>query len=70
MNALTALVAHRFFKQFLIMLAVNQVAASLFRLIGGAARNMIVANVISMLIMMTLMVVNGFILIRGKITSY
>jgi len=52
----------RFFKQFLIMLAVNQVAASLFRLIGGAARNMIVANVFSMLIMMTFMVVNGFIL--------
>jgi len=45
----------RFFKQFLIMLAVNQVAASLFRLIGGAAWNMIVANVFSMLIMMTFM---------------
>ena len=70
MNALTALVAHRFFKQFLIMLAVNQVAASLFRLIGGAAWNMIVANVFSMLIMMTFMVVNGFILTRGKIVSY
>ncbi|PVH64073.1 hypothetical protein PAHAL_2G178700 [Panicum hallii] len=60
----------RFFKQYLIMLAINQVAASLFRLIGGAARNMIVANVFAMLIMMTFMVVNGFILIRGKISSY
>jgi len=60
----------RFFKQFLIMLAVNQVAASLFRLIGGAAWNMIVANVFSMLIMMTFMVVNGFILTRAKIVSY
>lgn len=31
---------------------------------------MIVANVFAMLIMMTFMVVNGFILIRGKISSY
>lgn len=70
MDALTALVALRFFKHYLIMLAINQVAASLFRLIGGAARNMIIANVFAMLIMMTFMVVNGFILVRGKISSY
>ncbi|RLM85200.1 ABC transporter G family member 36-like [Panicum miliaceum] len=69
-NALTALVAHRFFKQYLIMLAINQVAASLFRLIGGAARNMIVANFFAMLIMMTFMVVNGFILIRDNVKKW
>jgi ABC-type multidrug transport system permease subunit len=44
----------RFFKQYLLLLAVNQMAASLFRFVGGAARNMIVANVFG-----------GYILVRG-----
>ncbi|TKW32265.1 hypothetical protein SEVIR_2G157400v4 [Setaria viridis] len=60
----------RFFKHYLIMLAINQVAASLFRLIGRAARNMIIANVFAMLIMMTFMVVNGFILVRDDVKKW
>jgi ABC-type multidrug transport system permease subunit len=48
------------------MLAINQVAASLFRFIGGVARNMIVANVFAMLVMMAAIILNGFIIIRGN----
>ncbi|EER98908.1 ABC transporter G family member 36 [Sorghum bicolor] len=60
----------RFFKQYLIMLAINQLAASLFRFIGGAARNMIVANVFAMLVMMAAIILNGFIIIRDKVKKW
>ncbi|WVZ64217.1 hypothetical protein U9M48_013777, partial [Paspalum notatum var. saurae] len=60
----------RFVKHYLIMLAVNQMGASLFRLIGGAARNMVIANIFAMLIMMTTMVFNGFILIKDKVKKW
>jgi len=40
-------------------------AASLFRFIGGAARNMIVANVFGAFMLLIFMVLGGFILVRG-----
>lgn len=55
-----------FFKQYLLMLAINQMAGSLFRFIGGAARNMIVANVFASFMLLIFMVLGGFILARGK----
>ncbi|WVZ64279.1 hypothetical protein U9M48_013825 [Paspalum notatum var. saurae] len=66
-NVLTIQIILRFVKHYLIMLAVNQMGASLFRLIGGATRNMVIANIFAMLIMMTTMVFNGFILIKDKV---
>ncbi|EYU21591.1 hypothetical protein MIMGU_mgv1a0002271mg, partial [Erythranthe guttata] len=36
--------ASRFFKQYLLLLFVNQMAGGLFRLIGAVGRNMIIAN--------------------------
>jgi ABC-type multidrug transport system ATPase subunit len=60
----------RFFKQYLLLLAVNQMAASLFRFIGGAARNMIVANVFASFMLLVVMVLGGFILVREKIKKW
>lgn len=68
-NVLTVLIPLRFFKQYLLLLAVNQMAASLFRFIGGAARNMIVANVFASFMLLVVMVLGGFILVRGKNSS-
>lgn len=45
-------------------------AASLFRFIGGAARNMIVANVFASFMLLIFMVLGGFILVRGKYSSF
>ncbi|CAO2175421.1 unnamed protein product [Urochloa humidicola] len=59
-----------FFKQYLLLLAVNQMAASLFRFIGGAARNMIVANVFASFMLLVVMVLGGFILVREKIKKW
>ncbi|CAL4896463.1 unnamed protein product [Urochloa decumbens] len=60
----------RFFKQYLLLLAANQMAASLFRLIGGAARNMIVANVLSMFVLLFIMVLGGFLLSRDNVKKW
>jgi len=62
---LLVLLIIRFFKQYLILLAVNQMAASLFRFVGGAARNMIVANVFGSFMLLIFMVLGGYILVRG-----
>lgn len=45
-------------------------AASLFRFIGGAARNMIVSNVLSMFVILVIMVLGGFLLSRGKYSTF
>nr|CAB3473545.1 unnamed protein product [Digitaria exilis] len=60
----------RFFKQYLLLLAINQMAAGLFRFIGGAARNMIVANVFASFMLLVVMVLGGFILVRDKIKKW
>ncbi|XP_062204828.1 ABC transporter G family member 36 [Phragmites australis] len=60
----------RFFKQYLLLLAINQMSASLFRFIGGAARNMIVANVFASFMLLVVMVLGGFILVREKIKKW
>ncbi|KAG2598988.1 hypothetical protein PVAP13_5KG412300 [Panicum virgatum] len=60
----------RFFKQYLLLLAVNQMAASLFRFVGGAARNMIVANVFGSFMLLIFMVLGGYILVRDKVKKW
>ncbi|KAG0538404.1 hypothetical protein BDA96_03G233200 [Sorghum bicolor] len=60
----------RFFKQYLLLLALNQMAASLFRFVGGAARNMIVANVFGSFMLLIFMVLGGFILVRDKVKKW
>uniref|UniRef100_A0A0E0JL12 ABC transporter domain-containing protein n=1 Tax=Oryza punctata TaxID=4537 RepID=A0A0E0JL12_ORYPU len=59
-----------FFKQYLLMLAINQMAGSLFRFIGGAARNMIVANVFASFMLLIFMVLGGFILAREQVKKW
>ena len=45
-------------------------AASLFRFVGGAARNMIVANVFGSFMLLIFMVLGGFILVRGTASPF
>jgi hypothetical protein len=68
-NVLTVVVALSFFKQYLLLLGVNQMAAAVFRFVSGAGRNMIVANVFASLMLLVVMVLGGFIIVRGKSSS-
>ncbi|TVU10992.1 hypothetical protein EJB05_44550, partial [Eragrostis curvula] len=60
----------RFVKQYLLMMGVGQMATSLFRFIGGATRDMVLANGVSSFITLTCMVFSGFLITRDKMKKY
>ncbi|WVZ69760.1 hypothetical protein U9M48_018495 [Paspalum notatum var. saurae] len=60
----------RFFKQYLLFLAINQMSAAMFRCIGAVARNMTVTNVFASFTLLVVMVLGGFILVRDKIKKW
>lgn len=55
----------RFLKQYLLLLVVHQAASALFRFIGAAGRNMIVANTFGLFALLLLFALGGFVLSRG-----
>ncbi|KAL3528819.1 hypothetical protein ACH5RR_008141 [Cinchona calisaya] len=62
--------AERLFKQFLLLLAINQVASALFRFIGAASRHMIVANTFGNFVLLLLFALGGFVLSRGSVKKW
>lgn len=52
----------RLFKQYLLLLLVNQMAAALFRFIAALGRTMVVANTLASFALLVLLVLSGFIL--------
>ncbi|OAY36808.1 pleiotropic drug resistance protein 1 isoform X2 [Manihot esculenta] len=60
----------RLFRQYLLLLLVNQMASGLFRSIAAVARNMIVANTFGSFILLLLFVLGGFILSRDHIKKW
>ncbi|XP_021277314.1 pleiotropic drug resistance protein 1-like isoform X4 [Herrania umbratica] len=59
--------AGRFFKHYLILLCLSQMASGLFRLMGGLGRNIIVANTCGSFALLAVLVMGGFILTRGEL---
>ncbi|KAJ3670857.1 hypothetical protein LUZ60_008283 [Juncus effusus] len=60
----------RFFKQYMLLLGVNQMAAGLFRFIGGLSRDMVVANTVGAFALLVIMVLGGFILSHDNIKKW
>ncbi|KAG2700044.1 hypothetical protein I3760_07G215100 [Carya illinoinensis] len=60
----------RFFKQFLLLLCINQMASGLFRLIGALGRNMIIANTFGSFALLAVLVMGGFILSREDVQKW
>lgn len=60
----------RFFKHYLILVVINQVASALFRFIGAAARNMIVANTFGTFSLLLLFALGGFVLSREQVKKW
>ncbi|XP_050366553.1 pleiotropic drug resistance protein 1-like [Argentina anserina] len=60
----------RFFKQYLLLLFVNQMASGLFRFMGALGRNIIVANTFGSFALLAVLVLGGFILSRENIRSW
>lgn len=57
--------ASRFFKQFLVVFLVQQMAAGLFRLIAALCRTMVIANTGGALSLLLIFLLGGFILPKG-----
>ncbi|KAH7847927.1 hypothetical protein Vadar_031716 [Vaccinium darrowii] len=62
--------AGRFFKQYLLLLCINQMASALFRFIGGLGRNMIVANTYGSFALLVVLVLGGFALSRVNVKKW
>nr|AIU41654.1 ABC transporter family protein [Hevea brasiliensis] len=60
----------RLFKQYMLLLLVNQMASALFRFIASVGRNMIVANTFGSFALLTLFALGGFILKRPEIKKW
>jgi len=59
----------RFFKQFLVLFFISQMASGLFRAIAALGRNMIVANTFGSFAVLTLLALGGFILSKSKLIT-
>ncbi|WJZ94700.1 hypothetical protein VitviT2T_013535 [Vitis vinifera] len=60
----------RLFRQYLLLLLLNQVASSLFRFIAAASRNMIIANTFGTFALLLLFALGGFVLSRENIKKW
>ncbi|KAE8705118.1 Pleiotropic drug resistance protein 3 [Hibiscus syriacus] len=60
----------RMFKQYLILVLVNQMASGLFRFIAAAGRNMVVANTFGAFALLILFALGGFVLSREDIKKW
>uniref|UniRef100_A0A7N0U871 ABC transporter domain-containing protein n=1 Tax=Kalanchoe fedtschenkoi TaxID=63787 RepID=A0A7N0U871_KALFE len=60
----------RFFRQYLLLLTVQQMASALFRLMGALGRNVIVANTFGSAALVMIMVLGGFIISRDDVKPW
>ncbi|KAL0415301.1 UNVERIFIED_CONTAM: Pleiotropic drug resistance protein 1 [Sesamum latifolium] len=60
----------RFFKQYLLLLLLNQMASGLFRLIGAVGRHMIIANTFGAFVLFILFTLGGVVLSRVNVKKW
>nr|AMR34859.1 PDR transporter [Artemisia annua] len=60
----------RFFRQYFLLLIVNQMSAALFRFIGAMGRNMIVANTFGSFALLIMFALGGFVLARDDVKKW
>ena len=57
----------RFFRTYLLLVLVNQMASGLFRFIAAVGRTMVVANTFGSFALLVLFALGGFVLSKGII---
>eukprot|EP00253_Pinus_taeda_P036215 PITA_36215 len=60
----------RFFRHFLLLVALHQTGLALFRLIAAVARNIIIANTVGAFVLLITFVLGGFIISRDDIKGW
>lgn len=64
------IIAGRFFKQFLILLCVNQLSSGMLRFMAALGRNVIVANTFGSLAFLVIVVLGGYVITKGETFSF
>ncbi|XP_039051271.1 pleiotropic drug resistance protein 1-like isoform X2 [Hibiscus syriacus] len=59
-----------FFKYYLVLLCLSEMASGMFRLMGGLGRNIIVANTCGSFALLAVLVMGGFILTRDDVKKW
>ncbi|XP_004498643.1 pleiotropic drug resistance protein 1-like [Cicer arietinum] len=60
----------RFLKQYLIILCINQMASSLFRMMAALGRDVIVANTVGAFALLVVLVLGGFVISREDVHKW
>jgi ABC-type multidrug transport system ATPase subunit/ABC-type multidrug transport system permease subunit len=60
----------RFFKQYLLLLAINQMSSSLFRFVAGIGRDMVISHTFGPLSLLAFTALGGFILARPDVKKW
>ncbi|KAI3419000.1 uncharacterized protein J3R85_013510 [Psidium guajava] len=60
----------RFFRQYLVLVLINQMASSLFRIIGAVGRDMIIANTFGSFSLLLLFAFSGVVLSREDVKKW
>ncbi|XP_028802333.1 ABC transporter G family member 39 [Neltuma alba] len=60
----------RFFKQYFLILCINQMASALFRLMAALGRDVIVANTVGSFALLIVLVLGGFVISRENIHKW
>ncbi|KAK7320707.1 hypothetical protein VNO77_30426 [Canavalia gladiata] len=60
----------RFFKQFLVLLCVSQMASALFRLMAALGRDIVVANTVGIFALLAVTVLGGFVISREDVRKW
>ncbi|XXG56016.1 hypothetical protein AAC387_Pa03g3548 [Persea americana] len=60
----------RLFKQYLLLVLINQMASGLFRLLGGLGRNLIVASTFGSFAILAIISLGGFIVSRENVKKW
>ncbi|GAB4850125.1 transcription factor [Ancistrocladus abbreviatus] len=60
----------RMFKQLLLLALASQMASCLFRFIGAAGRNLIIANTIGLYYLLTIFTMGGFVISRKEVKKW
>ncbi|KAL0923809.1 hypothetical protein M5K25_004587 [Dendrobium thyrsiflorum] len=62
--------AERFFKHYLLLLLVNQMASGMFRFIAVLGRILVIAHVLSAYIVLVILVLGGFLISHGNVKKW
>ncbi|KAL0915539.1 hypothetical protein M5K25_015965 [Dendrobium thyrsiflorum] len=62
--------AERFFKHYLLLLLVNQMASGMFRFIAVLGRILIIANVLAASTLLVILVLGGFLISHGNVKKW